>query len=72
MTHYRLKKGVENFQVVDGPFAGRKFVRGKIYNEVPPEEKGKFEKIEKNRSPSTVHRSSKKRATDDSERITDN
>lgn len=48
MTQYRLKKGIENFQVVDGPFAGRKFVRGKVYGEdkVPPEEKGKFEKIE--------------------------
>ena len=45
MTQYKLKKGIENFQVVDGAFAGRKFVRGKAYGEVPPEEKGKFEEI---------------------------
>ncbi len=45
MTQYKLKKGIENFDVVDGPFAGRKFVRGKAYGEVPPEEKRKFEEI---------------------------
>jgi len=45
MTQYKLKKGIENFQVVDGAFAGRKFVRGKVYGEVPPEEKKKFEEI---------------------------
>lgn len=44
---YRLKKGVENFQVVDGEFAGRKFEKGKSYKEeqVPPQEKKKFEKV---------------------------
>ena len=31
--------------MVDGAFAGRKFVRGKVYGEVPPEEKKKFEEI---------------------------
>ena len=46
MTQYKLRKGIENFQVVDGAFAGRKFVRGKVYGEVPPEEKRKFEKLE--------------------------
>ena len=46
MTQYKLKKGIENFQVVDGAFAGRKFVRGKAYTEVPPEEKQKFEKVQ--------------------------
>jgi len=45
MTQYKLRKGIENFQVVDGAFAGRKFVRGKVYGEVPPEEKKKFDEI---------------------------
>ena len=45
MTQYKLKKGIENFQVVDGAFAGRKFVRGKVYGEVPAEEKKKFDEI---------------------------
>jgi hypothetical protein len=45
MTQYKLKKDVENFDVVDGAFAGRKFVRDKAYGEVPPEEKRKFEEI---------------------------
>lgn len=44
---YKLKKGIENFQVVDGPFAGRKFGKGKEYSEaeVPPEEAKKFEEV---------------------------
>lgn len=40
---YRLKKGVEAFQIVDGPFAGRKYERGKTYKEVPPREHHRFE-----------------------------
>ena len=44
---YKLKKNMENFQVVDGPLAGRKYVRGKEYSEVPAEERHRFEKKEK-------------------------
>jgi len=43
---YQLKKSVESFEVVDGEFAGKKFLRGKIYEKIPQKEKGKFEKIE--------------------------
>ena len=72
MTQYKLKQGIENFQVVDGAFAGRKFVRGKVYGEVPPEEKKKFDEIKPlkavDRSPSTVHR----KDADNRERKTDN
>ena len=39
---YVLKKNIENFEVVDGAFAGKKFERGKSYTEIPPEEKKKF------------------------------
>ena len=42
---YQLKKGQESFDVVDGEFAGRKYVKGKVYDAVPPNEKHKFEKI---------------------------
>ena len=45
MTQYKLKKGIENFDVVDGAFAGRKFVRGKEYSKIPSEEKKKFDEI---------------------------
>ena len=41
---YQLKRGVESFEVVDGPYAGRKYKRGKAYADIPPEEKAKFEK----------------------------
>ena len=42
---YRLKPNVESFQVVDGPFAGRKFVKGKVYEawQISAGELGKFE-----------------------------
>ncbi len=45
---YRLKKGVAEFDVVDGPFAGRGYRRGRVYAqaELPPREAHKFETIE--------------------------
>jgi len=42
---FTLKKGAESFQVVDGPLAGKRYVRGKAYKQVPPEERAKFEEI---------------------------
>ena len=42
---YILKNGIESFEVVDGPFAGKKFEKGKAYAEVPPQEKKKFEEV---------------------------
>ena len=44
---YRLKPGRESFQIVDGPFAGRKFERGREYKreEIPPGERARFEEV---------------------------
>ena len=42
---YKLKANVENFEVVDGPLAGRKFRGGEVYQEVPPQDAGRFEEI---------------------------
>ena len=42
---YRLKPNVENFEVVDGPFADRRYVSGEIYTEIPPGEESKFDAI---------------------------
>ncbi len=42
---YKLKANVESFEVVDGPFAGRKYVSGEIYEEIPAAEKGRFEPV---------------------------
>lgn len=42
---YRLKKNMESFQVVDGQFAGRSYRPGVAYDEIPPQEAGKFEQI---------------------------
>ena len=44
---FKLKKGQEAFTPVEGPFAGRKFVAGQIYGEIPPGTAGKFEEIKK-------------------------
>lgn len=45
MKKYRLKG--EAFEVVDGPFAGKKFQRGVAYEEsqVPPMEKKRFVEV---------------------------
>jgi hypothetical protein len=42
---YSLKQGVETFDVVDGPFAGRRFLPGREYAEIPEQEKHKFQKV---------------------------
>ncbi len=39
---YKLKPNVPDFEIVDGPFAGRKYKAGETYKEVPPGEKNKF------------------------------
>lgn len=42
---YQLKKGQESFTPVEGPYAGRKYVPGRLYEEIPPEEEKRFVKI---------------------------
>ena len=44
---YKLKRNFENFDVVDGPFAGKKFRRGKVYRkeDIPENEIKKFEPL---------------------------
>lgn len=43
---YRLKTTSAAFEVVDGPCAGRKYLHGKTYAEVPPQERDKFEAVD--------------------------
>ncbi|MFA5424502.1 MAG: hypothetical protein WC374_11670 [Phycisphaerae bacterium] len=45
MAQYRLKKNCENFTIVDGSDAGKKFVKGKIYNSVPTGYVAKFDAV---------------------------
>lgn len=42
---YKLKQKFEAFEVVDGPLDGRKFEHGRVYEEIPPQEKHKFEEV---------------------------
>lgn len=42
---YELKKNQPEFEQISGPLKGRKFVRGKQYEDIPPEHKDRFEKV---------------------------
>lgn len=40
---YKLKPNVPDFEVVDGPLAGRKYKAGQVYAEIPAKESHKFD-----------------------------
>lgn len=44
---YRLKPGQDSFEIVDGPGAGLKFLRGKVYDgkTIPKQEAWRFEPL---------------------------
>lgn len=42
---FTLKTNEADFTVVDGPFAGRSFRTGAVYDVVPPQEAHKFKEI---------------------------
>jgi hypothetical protein len=44
---YRLKPGQPGMEVVDGPFAGRKYHPDQVYDEIPPSEAERFERTDK-------------------------
>jgi hypothetical protein len=44
---YKLKPGQTGFEIVDGPLAGRRFLPGEVYPEVPPGDEDRFERAEK-------------------------
>jgi hypothetical protein len=48
---YQLKIGQESFTPVEGPVAGRQFVPGESYGQIPPGEEGRFEKIQDDPAP---------------------
>ncbi|NCD13687.1 MAG: hypothetical protein EOL92_00455 [Bacteroidia bacterium] len=48
---WRLKEGFPAFEMVDGPFAGRKYERGIIYSDIPENMKDRFEKT----TPAALH-----------------
>lgn len=39
---YCLKPGQESFEIVDGPFVGKKFEKGVVYETIPEHESSKF------------------------------
>lgn len=38
----KLRPDMEAFEIVDGPWAGRRFVHGRHYRDIPPEHGDKF------------------------------
>lgn len=42
---YRLKPGQESIEVVDGPHAGRVYLKGRIYTDIPEAEARRFEEV---------------------------
>lgn len=42
---YQLKPGQEAFEVVDGPFAGKKYEKGVSYDAVPEHEAHRFQPV---------------------------
>lgn len=45
MPKHMLKPGQESFTPVEGAFAGCRFEKGQPYDEIPPNEAGRFEEI---------------------------
>lgn len=43
---WKLKKNQPPFEAVDGEFAGRQFVHGKRYKEIPGNDKDLFEQLQ--------------------------
>lgn len=42
---YRLKKNEPNFEIVDGPMAGRRYEHGKSYTKAPAGYRRRFKRI---------------------------
>jgi hypothetical protein len=47
-TMQKLKKGQESFTVMDGPYEGKTFEKDVEYDEVPENEKHRFESVKFN------------------------
>ena len=42
---FRVKENQPAFEVVEGPLAGRKFMHGRAYAEIPPGYRARFEAV---------------------------
>lgn len=47
MSEYKLKANSPAFEIVDGPLAGRKYLEGQVYAEIPPGYEHRFERADK-------------------------
>lgn len=51
VVKYVLRKNMPDMEIVDGPCAGRKYRAAEAYDEVPPGEEAKFERVGTNEEP---------------------
>ncbi len=47
MSVFKLKPGQHAIEIVDGPFAGRKYFPDQVYAEIPAGEEARFEHTDK-------------------------
>lgn len=65
---YQLKNGQESFTPAEGPFAGRTFAPGGLYEEIPPHEAARFAKVKEAEAPAAPEGDSEKPAKAESEK----
>ena len=41
----RLKPNAPDIEIVDGPFAGKRYVAGVLYEAIPPQEAHRFDEV---------------------------
>ena len=44
---YKLKPSQHGFEIVDGPYTGRKYLPDQVYAEIPPGHEDRFERADK-------------------------
>jgi len=42
---YKIKETSPDFRVVDGPYAGRLYASGQLYEDIPPQEAHRFDQV---------------------------
>jgi hypothetical protein len=51
---YKLKPGIENFEIMSGPDAGKRYARGKVYDHVPEGYEHQFEPVGQASAPAEI------------------
>lgn len=66
---YRMKRGQEAIEVVDGPLAGKRFAPGREYDQVPEADRHRFEEVPQVAAEITLPRKARKIDPDVEDRV---